>query len=207
MLPALMGQLVELEVAQSRVAHMHLCSHQHCMLPVEVRQLEVLERRGLERQQQGKVRRKEQHLAARTRQEQAAAEAACHPRSVPASCHLGSSCRVPPQHQPQGSQAAVHYSPPAGHVASCVELNSRRRLYAEQCSAGMQAVHASNAPLQYMSDSGLATAPRVSPIAAIAGLQAAHHFTSTLSALLAGCLQLRHGSSLKWHNCPEVPAA
>ena len=52
-------------------------------LPSELGQLEALERRGLERQQQGKVRRKEQHLAARTRQEQAAAEAACHPRSVP----------------------------------------------------------------------------------------------------------------------------
>eukprot|EP00891_Asterochloris_glomerata_P002596 jgi/Astpho2/2596/fgenesh1_pg.00048_%23_87_t len=46
----------------------------------ELGQLEALERRGLERQQQGKVRRKEQHLAARTRQEQAAAEAARHPR-------------------------------------------------------------------------------------------------------------------------------
>ena len=37
--------------------------------------------------------------------------------------------------------------------------------------------------------------------------QAARHFTSTLSALLAGCLQLRHGRPIKWHHCPEVPAA
>ena len=57
---------------------------------------------------------------------------------------------------------------------------SQRRLYAEQCSAGMQVVRAPKAPLQSTSGSGLATAPRVSLIAAIAGLQAAHHFTSTL---------------------------
>ena len=119
MFPAFLGHLLELEVAQSMVAHGQLHAHHHSMLPPELRQLEALERRGLERQQQGKVRRKEQHLAARTRQEQAAAEAACHPRSVPAGCHLASSCIVPPQHA-RGLASSCALQPSSIHVASCV---------------------------------------------------------------------------------------
>ena len=65
------------------------------MLPVELRQLEELETRALERQQLAKVRLKEQHQVARKRQERAASEAVVS-RLMPASCHLErQSCATP----------------------------------------------------------------------------------------------------------------